>query len=139
MTLLEEFAALAELLGLGTYSDTPPSTIFVKKLPDQPDTAIAIARYGGGESDAKLGYDGISLQFKVRGPADDYRPAEALAQQVYDRLHGLRNRTLAGGTWLVLIVGVQGGPVDLGEDEHGRPEYVVNFRVELARVTANRD
>lgn len=139
MTLLEEFATLAALLGLGTYSPTPPSTIFLKKLPDGPDSAIAIARYGGGESDAKLGYDEIRLQVRVRGPNTDYRIAETLAQAVYDQLHGLHDRTLPGGTWLTLMVGVQGGPVDLGEDEHGRPEYTVNFRAEVARATANRD
>lgn len=138
MTLLEEFATLLQLLGLGTYADTG-STIFLKKLPTSPDTAIAVARYGAGEADAKLGYDPVSLQFRVRGPNTDYRIAEASAQAVYDALHGLHDRMLPGGTWLVLMVGVQGGPVDLGEDEHGRPEYVVNVRTEVARATANRD
>lgn len=139
MTLLEEFATLAQQLGLGIYSAAPTSTIFLRRLPDQPDSAIAVARYGGGEADAKLGYDTVSLQFRVRGPNTDYRTAETLAQNVYDQMHGLHDRTLPGGTWLVLMVGVQGGPVDLGEDEHGRPEYVINVRAEVARSTPNRD
>jgi hypothetical protein len=139
VTLLEEFATLAALLKLGIYSTGADSTIFVRKLPDTPDTAIAVARYGGPESDAALGYDTLSLQFRVRGPNTDYRIAEATAQQVYDKLHGLHDRALPGGTWLVLMVGVQGGPVDLGEDVHGRPEYVINLRAEVARSTPNRD
>lgn len=139
MTLLEEFASLASVLKLGTYSSGTDSTIFLKRLPDTPDTAIAVARYGAGEADAALGYDTVSLQYRVRGPATDYRVAETTAQQVYDQLHGLHDRTLPGGTWLVLMVGVQGGPVDLGEDEHGRPEYVINLRAEVARSTPNRD
>lgn len=139
MTLLEEFAALAAQLQLGVYSSGIDSTIFLKKLPSTPDSAIAVARYGAGESDAALGYDTVSLQYRVRGPGTDYRVAEALAQSVYDQLHGLHDRALPGGTWLVLMVGTQGGPVDLGEDEHGRPEYVVNLRAEVARATPNRD
>lgn len=139
MTLLEEFASLAAVLQLGVYSAGTDSTIFVKKLPADPDTAVAVARYGGPEADAALGYDTVSLQYRVRGPATDYRIAETTAQAVYDRHHGLHDRTLPGGTWLVLMVGVQGGPVDLGEDEHGRPEYVINMRAEVARATPNRD
>lgn len=139
MTLLEEFASLAQLLGLGTYSPTTGGSIFLTELPDTPDTAIAVARYGAGESDAKLGYDTINTQWRVRGPNTDYRTAEATAQQVYDLLHGLHDRALPGGTWLVLMVGNQGGPIYLGKDEHRRPEYTVNLRAELARSTPNRD
>lgn len=138
MTLLEEFATLAQVLGLGTYTQTPASTIYLRKLPDQPDSALAIARYGGPESDAKLGYDTAMLQFRVRGPNTDYRIVETAAQTVYDQLHGLHDRQLPGGTWLVLMVGTQGGPVDLGDDEHNRPEYVINFRAEVEHPTANR-
>lgn len=139
MTLTEEFATLAGLLGLGTYSATVGSTIFLLELPEMPDAALAVARYSAGESDAKIGYDTLGVQCKVRGSNVDHRAAEAAAQNVYDQLHGLRNRTLPGGTWLVLMVGSQGGPVYLGKDSHGRPEYTVNFRAEVARPTPNRD
>lgn len=138
MTLLEEFAALAQTLTLGTYSSGPDSTIFLRKLPDQPDSALAVARYGGPESDSAIGYDMVMLQYRVRGPNTDHRLAEAAAQKVYDQLHGLHDRTLPGGTWLVLMIGTQGGPVDIGDDDHDRPEYVVNFRAEVAHPTPNR-
>ncbi|MDT5016712.1 MAG: hypothetical protein QOD39_2872, partial [Mycobacterium sp.] len=74
-----------------------------------------------------------------RGTAGDYRTGEQTAQAIYDQLHGLENRYLTpGGTWLVLMVGAQGGPIPLGFDEHNRPEWTVNMRAELARATANR-
>lgn len=140
MTPLEEFATLAATLGLGTYAVSTASTIFLTELPPTPDQALAVARYSAGESDAALGYDTLGVQWRARGPNTDYRVAEASAQAVYDQMHGLHDRYLTpGGSWLVLMVGTQGGPVWLGKDATNRPEYVVNFRAELARSTPNRD
>lgn len=139
MTVTEEFARLLATLGLGVYDDTGPGgDIFLKRLPPEPDAALAVSRYGAGESDAGLPYDTVNIQVKVRGSNTDARDAETRAQAVYDALHGLASRDLPGGTWLVLCVGVQGGPVDMGVDERGRDQYVVNLRAQLERVTANR-
>lgn len=140
MTLLEEFAALAAQLDLGIYraDGTPGSTIFLASLPSAPDEAIAIGRYGGAEADGRLPYDEPRLQFRVRGDAADVRAAEDRAQAVYDALHGLGMRMLPGGTWLQLAVGAQGGPIYIGPDQTGRPEYTVNVRVEVRRPTPQR-
>ena len=123
MTLLEEFAALAAELGLGTYraDGTPGGTIFLAGLPSTPDEAIAIGRYGGSEADTRLPYDEPRLQFRVRGISADVRTAEARAQAVYDALHGLGMRTLPGGTWLQLAVAAQGGPIYIGPDADRPP------------------
>lgn len=139
MTLASEWAQLLHVLQLGVY--TPSATggnVFVGKLPDSPDLAIAVARYPGGESDSKLGEDSVQLQFRIRGPHTDYSAGEAKAQQVYDQLHGLANRTLPHGTWLSLCVGLQSGPIDIGTDKTHRPEWTVNMRAEVERTTQHR-
>ena len=135
MSLLEQYAVLAEERGLGLYRpDSAGGSIFLGRLPDRPDLAVAIARYAGGESDARLGYDDLRLQFRVRGPHGDYTVGEDLAQRVYDELHGLPSRYLPDGTWMVDLVGLQTGPADIGPDEHHRPEWTVNFRSEVRRA-----
>lgn len=140
MTLLEEWARLLELLGLGAYrvDGATGGTIFLAALPTSPDEAIAVARYGSGESDSKLPYDEVNLQFRCRGTLEDARKAEATAQAIYDALHGLGPRALPGGTWLQLAVAAQGGPIYIGRDTNGRHEYTVNVRAEMRRTTPNR-
>lgn len=139
MTVTEEFALLLDQLDIGIYDNAGiTGDIFLSRLPPQPDAAIAVARYGAGESDSKLPYDTVNLQFRVRGSNTDVRAGEARAQAIYDALQGMSSRTLPGGTWLALCVGVQGGPVDIGPDQHDRSEWTVNMRVELERRTTNR-
>lgn len=139
MTLLEELAQLLDDLGVGTYTpNTPGGTIYLATLPTSPDRCMAIARYGAAEADSKLPYDEVNIQIRCRGSAVDARQAEADAQAVYDALHGLDSRPLAGGAWLALALGIQGGPIYIGRDQSGRHEYVCNFRMEIGRTTANR-
>lgn len=141
MTLLEEWAALLAELGLGTYQSDGAAggTIYTTKLPTAPDRAIAVARYGGAESDSRNPWDEPSIQIRCRGSAADSREAETDAQAVYDRLHGLGMRELTpGGTWLQLAICGGGGPAYIGTDQNGRPEYTVNVRCDLQRSTPNR-
>ncbi|MEO3860869.1 minor capsid protein [Acrocarpospora sp. B8E8] len=139
-TLLEEFAALADLLGLGIYNadGSVGGDIFLSRVPDAPDRVLIISRYGGDESSLADDYDEPRLQFRTRGPADDVRDAEQWAEQVYDAFHGLGMRELPGGTWLQLMVGLQSGPIWIGQDKNDRPEYTVNFRAEVSRASTNR-
>lgn len=140
MTLLEEIGQLLEDLGLGDWrpDGSPGGTIFHTKLPALPDAALAIALYGGGESSVRLSVDSPRLQVRCRGTKADSRIAERLGWQVYDTLHGLGYRKLAGGTELDLVKGRNSGPVYIGPDANGRDEYTVNFDLHLTRVTANR-
>ncbi len=138
MTLTREFCELLALLGLGTFSDDPGGDLFELALPPDPDSAKAVARYGGAEAASLHGYDEPRVQVRVRGPRGDAEAAEAAAQAVYDELHGLPRRALPGGTVLLSCIGTQSGPVYLGHDEHIRHEWSVNFRCELRRVTSNR-
>ncbi|MEV4320991.1 minor capsid protein [Microbispora rosea] len=140
MTLLEEFAALLAELDLGTYQadGATGGTIFTTKLPSTPDRCMAVARYGGAESDSRNPWDQPSIQIRCRGSATDSREAEADAQAVYDALHGLGMRTLPGGTWLQLAICGGGGPVYIGTDQNGRHEYVVNARCDIDHETPQR-
>jgi hypothetical protein len=139
VTLLEELALLFEELGLGTYKpDDIDGTIYFPVLPDGPDTCLAIARYGGTESNSLLRFDEPRIQVRHRGTAADARPVEAAAQATYDALHGLGMRTLPGGTELQLAIGIGSGPEYMGRDENRRHEYVNNFRVEVQRPLLSR-
>lgn len=140
MTLLEEFAQLLDDLDLGTFKadGTTGGTLYTTELPSTPDRCIAIARYGGSDADSRLPYDEPSIQFRIRGGAADARQAETDAQAVYDALHGLGMRELAGGTWLQLIVCKGGGPTYIGRDQSNRPEYTVNASAGISRATSNR-
>jgi hypothetical protein len=139
-TLIEQVAALLGQRGLGVYApDDTTGTIFLAALPEQPAQAIAVAQYGGPESDAKLGYDQPSIQVRVRGSDTDATDALRTAQRVYDALHGLSSITLPGGIWLVSCVGTQGGPAYIGRDLSGRHEYTVNFRMEVRNTAGARE
>lgn len=138
-TITEEFAQLLHNLGIGVY-DLVGSTgdIFLTSAPDTPDSAIAIARYGGQEADSLLGWDSPSVQVRIRGDNMDPRVAETRAQRVYDALHGLASRHLPNGTWLALCVGTNSGPAYMGRDLKGRFEFVCNFRLEIRNASAQR-
>lgn len=141
MTLTEEIAALLDELGVGTYHDdgSPGGSIYLTALPAAPDVALSVALYGGGaEASSRLPYDEPRLQIRARGTATDVRTGEQLAQQAYDALHGLGYRTMPGGTWLQLAVGIQSGPEYIGRDDNGRHEHVVNLRAEVHRPTSTR-
>lgn len=136
MSLVAEFCALLDELDLGVYG--VGGNVFHLTLPPSPDTALAVALYAGGESDSANPWDSPNVQVRVRGPATDARVAEQLAQAVYDHIHGLGDRALAGGTWLELAVGNQAGPIFAGVDEQGRAEFTVNFRCDVQRSTPTR-
>ncbi|MFI9387772.1 minor capsid protein [Kutzneria sp. NPDC052558] len=138
MTVLEEFATLLHELGLGEYRPAGGGTIFLAAAPDAPDAVLALTRAAGAQADPKLPYDEPVLQVRVRGSAHDPVGPEAAAQAVYDALHGLGNRAMPGGTWLVLGVGTDGGPVYAGRDDNARDLWDVKFRMELHRPVGNR-
>lgn len=140
MTLSEEIAQLLADLNLGDYraDGTLGGTIVLGALPQSPDLLLGVNIYGLGESDTVNAQDEQGWQIRVRGPSADVRVAEQKAFDVYSALHGLGRRTLAGGTWLQLAVGVNGGPIAAGRDVNGRPEWIVNLRADIDRPTANR-
>lgn len=139
MSLTGDFARLLADLGLGTYTPgAAGGSIYLSTLPQTPDACMAVARYPGAEADARLPYDEVNVQVRVRGTPTDAEVVEDRAQAVYDALHGLSGRPLAGGTVVQDVIGTQSGPIFIGRDTNGRPEWTVNFRAEIRRPTPNR-
>lgn len=133
--LIDELATYLHEQDVVVFTEDPGGNCFIEKLPQEPEVAVALYNRGGDPSDSKLGYVRPTIQVIVRGGADP-RPAFEWAQQVYDALHGLRNLTLPGGTWLVSCLGLQSGPVSLGRNERDQYEYSLNFQTETKHVTA---
>ncbi|MCO1575030.1 minor capsid protein [Crossiella sp. SN42] len=139
MSVTEEYALLLDQLGLGNYRpEDTTGDVYLDALPQTPDTAVAVARYGAGEADSTLPYDPVRIQIRVRVAVGERTAGEARAQRIYDNLHGMGSRYLPGGTWSLYITGVNGGPAYLGVDLNGRPEWTVNLRGEVQRRTAHR-
>lgn len=143
-TVTEEFALLIQRYGHGTYPIDPTDisgSIFLHAAPDGPngpDEVITVSRPAGADSESLQGYDTVSFQVRVRGSRNDSAAPEALAQAIYDDLHGLRSMPLPGGTWLVHLLAMGAGPGYMGVDTHQRTEFSLNFRAELRRITRNR-
>lgn len=111
--------------------------LFVDTMPQTPDTAVGLFGYGGPEADGKLGYDTPSVQARVRGGPDP-RTSRALAQDIYNLLHGLGITTLPDGTLLISCEAIQSSPQALGVDGNGRHEHVLNFRCEIRNTAGGR-
>lgn len=133
MTLLEEIMLLIEEHELGTYDTTGDTgTIYALDLPQgPPDVCMAVAFYTGPMSDSGLPYDQPRCQIKIRGSKANKLAGFDLAQRVYDRMHGLRSRYLAGGTWMVQCLAWQGIPAYLGKDGNGRDLHTVNLEFDV--------
>lgn len=123
--------------GLVDYDpDGIAGNAFSDRMPPEPNEAVALTPYGGPEPDSKLPYDAPNLQVRTRADADP-RVARARAWAIYNALNGLARTALPDGTWLVLCTANQ-TPQTMGQDTLGRPEYVVNFALELHAPSANR-
>jgi hypothetical protein len=122
---------VAQYLGAEEITTFDPLGIagntFISVLPDTPDDAVMIRSTGGARTEGHAHYDNPSLQIIVRGGLDP-RPPELLARRIYDALHGIRHRRLVdGGWWVQKCLGVQSGPVYIGQDTNRRHEYSLNF------------
>lgn len=137
--ILDGLARYLSGRGIGlTWDDTGVAgNLFVDTMPQTPDTAVGLFGYGGPEPDARLGYDTPSVQARVRGGPDP-RTSRALAQQIYDELHGLGITTLPDGTLLISCEALQSGPQSIGVDGNGRHEHVLNYRCEIRNTAGLR-
>jgi len=129
--LIEEVARYLSQQGIGTFDpEGLGGDIFLGVLPNQPDEAIALYPTGGQGANSKLGYDLPTFQILVRGD-QDIRTGYAIAQMIYNTLHGFRSKTFVpGGQWIVSCLGLQSAPVHLGPDANRRHEFSLNFIVD---------
>lgn len=125
---------------IGVYRPTlPGGNIFLEKLPQTPDTAIAIFVSGGPQASGTHGYDNPVTNIQVRGNRADPVGALQLAERVYAALQGLHHVILPGGVHVVSCIGIQSGPVRLGPDDSERFRYSLNFQWEIRNLTQNRE
>lgn len=123
--------------GLAYSETTAEGNVFVDRMPEAPDRAVAVYAQPGLEADSKLPYDPSRFQVVVRSEAGGAWALVTWAA-VYAALHALRNVTLPGGTYLAFALATQSSPFLLGPDENGRPLYGVTFRAEVINATGNR-
>lgn len=129
--LLDDVAALLVEAGIGTLA----TDLFLARLPDSPDSAIAVREYGGAQPDyLYVGYDPTQewprIQIECRDP--DYAAAHLRIERCARTLGAVRERVV-NGTHYHRITPL-GPPVPLGEDESQRSRIVVSF--ECARYPA---
>jgi hypothetical protein len=127
----------AQIAGVALDLADTTGNVFIGSKPPTPDEVLAVWSDGGEESSTKSGYDMRTVQVMVRGTTDPTTGSDR-ADEVYAALHGLKGVTLPGGTLVVLCAGIQSGPVSIGEDDNGRHEYSLNFRMEVRNPTPNR-
>lgn len=139
MGLVEGLATLLAAKGIVTFDPTGiTGDVFIEDMPPiDPDQAVSLTIGGGSESDSLLPYDEPLVQIRVRGTADP-RVSRDRAVAIRSALHGLSDRLLPGGIYLVLAVAVQPAPNSIGQDDLHRHEHVFDLRCEILSPSENR-
>lgn len=111
--------------GLGTFGGTTGWPIFVSKLPDSPDTCIAIFDSGGAAPNPKwlLDYPDITIQVR----AADYQAGYSKMKAIQDKLLGLPAQVINGDRWDG-VIGI-GKFSHIGNDAKNRPLFSATFRL----------
>ena len=123
--------------GVGIWNDDPriPYTrddvaLTLKKLPPQPDNAIAVEVYDQ-EDDIVLPGSTIYVQLMFRAAAGGQRgDVDNIADAAFDALHG-RHRFNAGSVRVARAYRISSAP--LGADDNGREERSDNYALTVMR------
>lgn len=142
MSLLEGLAAQLDADGFGRWSPDAPYAadevgIVIGELPASPEQVIGLTRYRAPDDTELLGYDAPNVQMRVRGTFDESVSRER-AQAIFDRYTAATQLVLPNGVRVVLMVGLQAGPISMGRDDAGRCEHTVNFSTDYRNETAHR-
>ena len=130
---------MALLTDVGAYLDAQVSAaslaagtnLFYGRLPDAPDTCVALYETGGGVPDDTMGnssapvFENPRVQIVVR--ADDYATAATLIGDCWDKLQLISNETLSS-TYYARISAVQ-SPFALERDSQDRMVMACNFQI----------
>lgn len=126
--MLDDIAAYLQTKGLGTVG----TDIFKGKRPSSPDACLALYQYAGEVPELISGttyeYPGLQVWSRATNQVDALTKLDA----VIDELHGLSEYSTTYARYL--LVQARQSPATMGEDENGRIEYVVNFRVSMTRL-----
>ncbi len=110
---------------------TVGTNIFVGRLPETPDTCIALYDYGGSPPDLCWEGDYPSLQVRVRD--DDYLTGWTTANTIKTTLHNLTYQTIE--THLYYHIRARHDPEYMGRDANDNVEFVINFEIIKERET----
>ena len=70
-----------------------------------------------------------SVQVRVRGNPDDFATAEALARDVWARIHNLTVTSVAGALPYMVVLNLDGEPNNLGQDDKEHWEFSINVEM----------
>lgn len=129
MALLDDLGAY---LGSQVASLTLGTNLFLGRMPDTPDTCVALYEYGGDVPLNVMGSDALPpveqprLQVLVR--AAGYSSARTLALECWTEIEGILNESLSGT--LYHRVAANQSPFPLERDSQDRVIWAQNFRVQ---------
>lgn len=129
---------MATLEDIGTYlgaqvgSLTLGTNLFLGRLPDEPDTCVALYETGGAEPLPVMGSDAVppieQPRVQVLTRASSYSSARSLADLIFRALEQILNENLSG-TRYHRCAAVQ-SPFALERDSHDRVILAQNFQVQ---------
>jgi hypothetical protein len=118
---------ISSAVGVGEFAATSGWSVHISKMPDSPDTCIALYDTGGFAPSPKWLEDYPTVQIRVRGTAGGYKAAWQKAIDARDALLGLPtttlNNTIYQGVW------VDSDVAFISYDDKNRPLFTCNLRI----------
>lgn len=138
--LLEGLGKDLDALGIGTWRDNGIHTsgetgIVVGAIPAAPDRLITLTSYGVDDNPT-LTDDVIGVQARFRWGGQDPRPADDLADSVFDLWHGAGPFTLPTGVRVLLLA--RQSWTSLGQDDNDRWSRSDNYYATVHRPSPHR-
>lgn len=134
-------AALAQVLetaGIGQLTEGAgdPPTLFINRVPDQPDQLLAIFNTGGFPDNQSYDSRSPLPTIQLRSRSQTQRQGASLLANAHAQLLSLYNVLLDpdGDPIRVLQVETLSPPGYIGEDEKGRREFTSNLALTLGRL-----
>lgn len=125
-----------------TRSNTAGGNLFLGRMPDKPDEAVAVMPQPGLPQLDRSPTDLPTVQVLVRGAKRTPMSGYERARAIYDALNCLDGVLLdEGGDDEVFVIGctaVQSDPIPLGPDATERPEWSLNFQLITHQPTTHR-
>lgn len=113
--------------GVGVIAAESGWGIYTTRLPDTPDTAIALMDTPGLAPEIVQPIDRPVVQVLVRGTANGYDEAYAKAMGVRDRLHSMGRVTVGDTEYMFIHVFSDVGLIEY--DENQRPVIAANYAI----------
>lgn len=132
----------ANVTGVTRSTTAGAGNLFLGRMPDQPDEAVAVMPQPGRPQYDRSPTDLPNVQVIVRGAKRTPMSGYERARAIYDALNCLDGVTLdPGGDDEVFLIGCtaqQSDPIPLGPDALERPEWSINFALTTHQPTTHR-